>query len=348
MEQPQANDVILGGQTPPPISSAILGGIVGLHQQLIMALPEQRSQLLATALNYSEVGIDLLISILNDDPVLTIRATAYQLLQSVDSEKTNEAIANGILLNPGDRFYCVCKSAITYGDDWYSLNDSVFNSDYWTSEDFTQSYFIPCSQEEEINVIVQKNEIQNSQQQDLLTSNLSCYTIEQDFEEDYSKPTFDADGCIYINLDSQESEFNSNDYHDDHDYSDYGGDDWIEELIDRSYRPELVSRHIFQETAELLAEALHQELTMRKETPAIYDFEGYPNNFQDWCLENKISVTMSNMNRVYDLDEVTDFLKRSKNYQLLGKLWRDLLGNLAFVHEEIVQQPTYLLIRGKL
>ncbi|MBW4473109.1 MAG: hypothetical protein KME45_22430 [Stenomitos rutilans HA7619-LM2] len=130
MEHPQVTDGILGGQTPPPINSATLGGIEGLQQRLTIAPPEQRSQLLSTALSYGEAGIDLLIATLNNDPVLTVRATAYQLLQSIDSEKAKAAIANGILLSPGDLVYSVFKSAIQFNDEFFSLDPEYQNLDF--------------------------------------------------------------------------------------------------------------------------------------------------------------------------------------------------------------------------
>ncbi|MBL1178700.1 hypothetical protein [Pantanalinema sp. GBBB05] len=131
MQQPKATDGILGGQTPPPIASAVLGGIAGLRQQMTLASPEQRSQLLPTALNYGEAGITLLISLLNNDPVLTVRATAYQHLQQAIAESSTniremqQAIAKGVPLKQGDRLYRVHISAIDYDDEYYTLLDSV-------------------------------------------------------------------------------------------------------------------------------------------------------------------------------------------------------------------------------
>lgn len=131
MQQPQATDGVLGGQALSPTNSAILGGITGLQQQMAVALTEQRSRLLATALNYGETGIDLLISILNDDPVLMVRATAHQHLQQAIAEpstnvrKVQQAIAKGVPLKRGDQLYRVYISAIDYDDSYYTLLDSV-------------------------------------------------------------------------------------------------------------------------------------------------------------------------------------------------------------------------------
>jgi hypothetical protein len=102
MRQPQATDGILGGQTPLQTDSAILGGIVGLRQQMSVATTEQRSHLLSVALNYGTDGIDLLLVTLNNDPVLTVRAAAYHHLQTVAEQSepaikpVQQAISKGI------------------------------------------------------------------------------------------------------------------------------------------------------------------------------------------------------------------------------------------------------------
>ena len=67
------------------------------------------------------IDIDEVIAALQD-PVLEVRASAYQALQSVDSAKAKAAIADGMLLNPGDRYYSVYKSAIYFDDEWFHLN----------------------------------------------------------------------------------------------------------------------------------------------------------------------------------------------------------------------------------
>ncbi|MBW4694054.1 MAG: hypothetical protein KME27_20095 [Lyngbya sp. HA4199-MV5] len=138
MDKPQATDGILGGQTPPPVNSATLGGIEGLQQRLAIAPSEERSHLLSTALSYGEAGIDLLIATLNNDSALTVRATAYQLLQSVDLEKAKTAIASGILLNPGDRVYSVYQSAISFDDEFFNLETNVFE-ECESFEDFIEN-----------------------------------------------------------------------------------------------------------------------------------------------------------------------------------------------------------------
>jgi hypothetical protein len=123
-ESPTPVDVILGGQSPPPLDSVVLGGIDGLHQQIKSPSSEVRSQALAQAQQYGDAGTLLLLTALHDDPVLSIRATAYELLKKVQSQDAQRSIAQGIPLKPGDRTYTVYLSAMDYDDEYYSLLDS--------------------------------------------------------------------------------------------------------------------------------------------------------------------------------------------------------------------------------
>ena len=59
---------------------------------------EQKASLLYKALEYGESGVDFLIENLND-PELKFKAKAYELLQNVESEKAQKAIAPGLLFN---------------------------------------------------------------------------------------------------------------------------------------------------------------------------------------------------------------------------------------------------------
>jgi hypothetical protein len=52
MNQPQAYDAILGGQSPLKNDSTVLGGIEGLQQQMKNAPPNERSQVIKKQKNY--------------------------------------------------------------------------------------------------------------------------------------------------------------------------------------------------------------------------------------------------------------------------------------------------------
>lgn len=87
----------------------------------------EKVSLLPQALKHGELGIDFLIDCL-EAPELEIRATAYQLLQDIKSQKVQQAIAPGILFNPGDKIYHVVQSSMWFNDSFYSLYPSKTDS----------------------------------------------------------------------------------------------------------------------------------------------------------------------------------------------------------------------------
>ncbi|MBW4536772.1 MAG: hypothetical protein KME09_22840 [Pleurocapsa minor HA4230-MV1] len=94
-----------------------------LLQAIANSSIEQQVSLLPQALEYGESGIDFLIDRLND-PELEIRAKAYELLQHNQSQKVQQAIAPGLLFNPGDKIFHIRKSTMWFDDSFYSLYPS--------------------------------------------------------------------------------------------------------------------------------------------------------------------------------------------------------------------------------
>jgi COMPASS component SWD3 len=84
--QPKPGDAVLGGNNPPPIGAAVLGGIKGVKQRC--ANPDVKTRIggLREAIKYGEPGIELLLHGLKDK-VLEVGLLAYSLLQeNVESE----------------------------------------------------------------------------------------------------------------------------------------------------------------------------------------------------------------------------------------------------------------------
>ncbi|MDJ0593700.1 MAG: hypothetical protein QNJ72_27590 [Pleurocapsa sp. MO_226.B13] len=77
-----------------------------LLHNLAFSKCDRKAELLTQALQYESNGIDLLIDTLND-PELVVRAKAYRLLMSIESNQARNAIAQGILLNPENNIYCL-------------------------------------------------------------------------------------------------------------------------------------------------------------------------------------------------------------------------------------------------
>jgi hypothetical protein len=109
--------LILGGNTPPPISGAVLGGMSGLCQRFGNGNIQQKIKILSQALVYEEEGINFLIEALND-PKLMVKINAYIILHNLnsDSDTIQQELSQDILLNPGDRVYSVYESVISYND----------------------------------------------------------------------------------------------------------------------------------------------------------------------------------------------------------------------------------------
>src|SRR6476469_9631701 len=89
--QPKEYDAVLGGQSPPPVQGAILGGIDGVKRRLSSSIVEARVAALGEAINYGEEGLDLVVQAL-DDKFRQIRHAAVQLLQERVEPQANLAL----------------------------------------------------------------------------------------------------------------------------------------------------------------------------------------------------------------------------------------------------------------
>jgi hypothetical protein len=65
--QPRSSDAILGGQTPPPVTGAVLGGLEGAKQRFESETVATRLTALREAVQYGEQGIELAIQALSDE-----------------------------------------------------------------------------------------------------------------------------------------------------------------------------------------------------------------------------------------------------------------------------------------
>ncbi len=89
--QPQEYDAVLGGQTPIPTGSAVLGGIESIKRRLASRFEGQRIATLSEALKYGEAGLDLVIGGLQDESV-QIEKTAYLLLRERTEPRVKQAL----------------------------------------------------------------------------------------------------------------------------------------------------------------------------------------------------------------------------------------------------------------
>jgi hypothetical protein len=108
-------DAILGGQNPPPVNAAVLGGLAGAKQHWERKSIAERLQALNNAVAYGDDGIDLALRALSDRD-LRVRRLAKRLLRDRFGEAGKEAFLNVSLTN-----YFVTLN------DW-----KLENYNYWT------------------------------------------------------------------------------------------------------------------------------------------------------------------------------------------------------------------------
>jgi hypothetical protein len=142
--QPQDSDLILGGEQPSPTNAAVLGGLAGLKQRFEQDdLQQKLAALVEAAQRHDEDGLSLLHRGLEDEN-LHVRAEAYIQLKVMKptSDKLFAIVDRGIPLKAGDRLYGVYRSAITYGDSYYSIYGDLDylleddDIDDWDDEDY--------------------------------------------------------------------------------------------------------------------------------------------------------------------------------------------------------------------
>ncbi|MFB2969510.1 SUMF1/EgtB/PvdO family nonheme iron enzyme [Aerosakkonema sp. BLCC-F183] len=93
LDRPREYDAVLGGQNPPPIDAAVLGGLQGVKRRLTNPEVEVRLAALSDALKYGEAGLDLIIQALQNESN-QVKFTAYSLLINIRGRKFREQIAN--------------------------------------------------------------------------------------------------------------------------------------------------------------------------------------------------------------------------------------------------------------
>ena len=89
-DRPKDSDAVLGGQIPPLVGRAVLGGLAGVKQRFASNALEQRIAALNEAVKYGDAGLELIIQALDDRAkqvrdiaclVFTTRAEQLALLE---------------------------------------------------------------------------------------------------------------------------------------------------------------------------------------------------------------------------------------------------------------------------
>jgi len=89
--QPREYDAVLGGQNPPPLGAAVLGGISGVKSRLASPIVEVKIAALSEALKYGEAGLDLIIGALQDES-MPMKFAAYSLLRDRDEPNIKQQL----------------------------------------------------------------------------------------------------------------------------------------------------------------------------------------------------------------------------------------------------------------
>ena len=91
--QPREFDAVLGGEAPPPVSGVVLGGIEGVKSRLKSSVIEVKVAALSDALNYGDMGLDLVINTLTDSSE-QVQRFAAKLLKQRGGDKEKQALLN--------------------------------------------------------------------------------------------------------------------------------------------------------------------------------------------------------------------------------------------------------------
>ncbi|BAY74525.1 GUN4 domain protein [Nostoc linckia NIES-25] len=89
--QPREFDAVLGGEAPPPIQGAVLGGIEGVKRRLSSSNIEARIAALSEALNHGDTGLGLVIEAL-EDKFRKVRLAAFNCLQDREEAQVKLAL----------------------------------------------------------------------------------------------------------------------------------------------------------------------------------------------------------------------------------------------------------------
>ncbi|MCC3527794.1 MAG: PspA/IM30 family protein [Microcoleus sp. PH2017_22_RUC_O_B] len=63
LDQPKPYDAVRGGQLPPPVGAAVLGGLAGVRHRLSSSVSEHQIAALKEAFNYGDAGLKIVIKI---------------------------------------------------------------------------------------------------------------------------------------------------------------------------------------------------------------------------------------------------------------------------------------------
>ncbi|MBL1178697.1 hypothetical protein [Pantanalinema sp. GBBB05] len=302
---PKAQDLVLGGEMPPPVSGAVLGGLVGLQQRFQQSELAQKLAALEAAATYGAEAIPLLRQGL-ESADLTVRSAAYSQLRKLGVSSPD--LERGIPLRVGDRIYGVYESAVSYGDDWYYIYARIDEDDY--DNFLEESGFYQPSQDSngyKLEYVADAPEDNQRAPYEDYNPSLVAYCLNPAtaeakaqivYEEKFGKlgcEIYELDMCIESDEDGLEE-----------DDQDVDAEDIPQSNISKGF-----NLKAWVEANQVIVDAK------------------LPYNWKDDDWSYRIQVLMSLQNR--------------KQFSLLRELWQqEGYRPLAFVHEYEIDRPCYL------
>lgn len=95
LNQPRPYDAVIGGQNPPPLTGAVLGGLSGVKRRMASGSLATKIVALKEALKYGQNGLELAIEALNDSES-EMQWQAYLLLKQRSEPSVKDALKNYI------------------------------------------------------------------------------------------------------------------------------------------------------------------------------------------------------------------------------------------------------------
>jgi hypothetical protein len=293
--RPQSNDVVLGGDQPLPLQSAVLGGDAALPKRFPqLALAEQQASIL-TLVEYGEAGLQQIINCLQS-PSVGLRRMAYELLEMRSEPITQQAIAPGFPLYRGDVVYQVYESVIGYDDEGYLLLRSLEEMLGYAKAPLLGQFVDPSSAQV---FLARQHELSAVRDCILDTPYL------------FRTARF-SDNVDYLGFPNW----------------DFPMRDWC-----RTYKIPVPE---FGESQTAYTARFGRISPKFSKIPAVNQWFlrelAYQSHLEPDEYDSKVDMVM----------RVLEFLIASQQHDLMAQLWLDMVGPLAFIHEESsVSQITY-------
>ncbi|MEQ9551587.1 MAG: LamG domain-containing protein [Coleofasciculus sp. G3-WIS-01] len=97
--RPRNDDMVLGGQNPPPTQGVVLGGIAGVRMRLTSPVVDQRLTAITEATAYGDAGLNLVLQAFLQDESPRVRQAAYLLLWDNTQPWVKQAIQHYVPAN---------------------------------------------------------------------------------------------------------------------------------------------------------------------------------------------------------------------------------------------------------